>query len=241
MPLRRHQPLARSRRVGLVRVCLDDVQAIVNVLAAVRPKVYIDADGYVADSVEDLERIRTRFINNLVLSTQPLEARNGGLVWEHDHEPGDPDYDHAFLGLALRKRDSVLITIDPDIKLDGATARILTLLRERRRATGRILRTSSRRAAMLILALFGVSLASAASFAGAANNLWLTYSLLAIVYCVVIWMALVGNRDTIIIPRWERDAPTFWTRNRDQIIIGLLFTLLGAIIGIFATSILGKR
>lgn len=54
-----------------------------------------------------------------------------------------------------------------------------------------------------------------------------------------LWIVLADIRyHCIIIPKWKRDAPSFWTRNKDQIWLLIIGAIVGAIITAIVTLLL---
>jgi hypothetical protein len=59
-------------------------------------------------------------------------------------------------------------------------------------------------------------------------------ALLAIVLSVV----LTARRQAIVIPRYQKDAPPFLERNKDEIAINAIFTVIGGVLGIVGTLLI---
>jgi type VI protein secretion system component VasK len=55
---------------------------------------------------------------------------------------------------------------------------------------------------------------------------------------IAISVVLTARRQAIIIPRYQKDAPPFWERNRDEIAINATFTVIGGVLGIVGTLLI---
>jgi hypothetical protein len=64
---------------------------------------------------------------------------------------------------------------------------------------------------------------------------WVIGSCALAILAIVLSVFLTARRQAIVIPRSQKDAPPFWERNRDEIAINAIFTVIGAGLGIAAT------
>jgi hypothetical protein len=55
---------------------------------------------------------------------------------------------------------------------------------------------------------------------------------------IALSVIMTARRQAIVIPRTQKDAPPFWERNRDEIAINAIFTVIGGVLGIVGTLLL---
>lgn len=230
MPLRRQEPLSKEWDFGLLRLYIEDLEEIVKTLSEVASDIVIEADDFVADSVQDLRELDKSYIDRLVIRCETVR-----------------------LELTLSKGAARLVVLDPSIPVEGAIARIESMMQQRRR------QPTTRLAWFTPYSpgdgALGGAFVALIIIAGAAGLYWVIFSLgvereiafltsLALgISTIAATLALASKkrvRRAMVIPRLETEAPTFWKRNRDQIAINFLFTILGAVIGIIATLALGR-
>ena len=61
---------------------------------------------------------------------------------------------------------------------------------------------------------------------------------LAALLAIALSVIMTARRQATVIPRPQKDAPPFLERNRDQIAINAIFTLIGGVLGIVGTLLL---
>lgn len=236
VPLKRRGPLVERISFGIVRVYLDDIQEIFSILKEVADEVRIQADDFVATEPQDLLDISSDTINELtIVATQPNVT------------------------VTLSGETATLEATDADTMTLGATKRIEERMRQRRRPLKKVLWTKEKTPALvglaIILGLIALALAVFAVMSLASENppppdsttiswevaigIWVAAALV-----IAISVILTARRQAMIIPRYQKDAPPFWERNRDEIAINAIFTVIGGVLGILGTLLiqsLGNR
>jgi hypothetical protein len=226
VPLKRRGPLVERISFGIVRVYLDDIQEIFSILKEVAADVRIQADDFVATEPQDLLDISSDTINELtIVATQPSVT------------------------VTLSGKTATLEATDADMMTLGATKRIEERMRQRRRPLKRVLWNKDK-TPFLVGAAFTLSLVSLV-FAmllllapEPANpppdsitigREWIIGTWALTISVVSLAVIMTARRQAIVIPRPQKDAPPFWERNRDEIAINTVFTVIGAVLGIAAT------
>jgi hypothetical protein len=231
VPLERREPLVDRIKFGIVRVYLDDIQEIFSILRELTDDVRIQADDYVATEPQDLLEIRSDAINELtIVATQPnvtvtLSGKTATL------EATDVYADNSALGAMKRIKD----------RMD-----------QRRRPLKKLLWIKEKTPLLVIIAItlgfFSLLLAIAALTDDPAKppppdtttismetaiGIWVL-TLLVVTFAVVI----TARRQAIVIPRYQKDAPPFLERNKDDIAINAIFTVIGGVLGIVGTLLI---
>jgi hypothetical protein len=186
MALHKRTPTLADRDFGPVKIYLDDIIRIYQVLESMAEgDVHIVADDYQADLPDDLLQIEQEKVDYLRLEVVKPE-------------------------LTVEFSDTVahVSATDPSLSVLGAMSQIESLMAERRRRT-----------ADFFARVFVQALSAALVSAIPGGSSVPSYSF----------------RVAIVIPRYRKDAPSFWQRNRDTIAITFFFTLVGAVLGILAT------
>jgi tetrahydromethanopterin S-methyltransferase subunit C len=67
---------------------------------------------------------------------------------------------------------------------------------------------------------------------------WVIGTWAAALLTIVLSVIMTARRQAIVIPRTQKDAPPFWERNRDEIAINAIFTVIGGVLGIVGTLLI---
>lgn len=234
MPLKRRGPLVERISFGIVRVYLDDIQEIFSILNEVADDVRIQADDFVATEPQDLLDMSSDTINELtIVATQPNVT------------------------VTLSGNTATLEATDADMAALGAVKRIEERMRHRRRPLERLLWNKDQPPALVGLAIsLGVVASVLAIVAlssptapnpqlGAESDTpreigveWVIGTWAAALLTIVLSVIMTARRQAIVIPRTQKDAPPFWERNRDEIAINAIFTVIGGVLGIVGTLLI---
>jgi hypothetical protein len=234
VPLKRRGPLVERISFGIVRIYLDDIQEIFSILRELTDDVRIQADDFVANEPQDLLDISSETISELtIVATQPNVT------------------------VTLSGNTAILEATDADMATLGAVKRIEERMRHRRRPLKKFLWNKDQPPALVGLAIaLGVVafvLAIVALSSPTAPNPQLgtetdTPREIGVGWVIAIWalalltialaVIMTARRQAIVIPRPQKDAPPFWKRNRDEILINAIFTAIGGVLGIVGTLLL---
>jgi hypothetical protein len=225
VPLKRRGPLVERISFGIVRVYLDDIQEIFSILKELTADVRIQADDFEATDPQDLLDISSDTIDELtIVASQPNVT------------------------VSLSGKAATLEATDPDNSTLGALKRIEERVDQRRRPLKKVLWNTNREPFLVAIAfllgivsvvLLGIWLASdppnpppntIRDDIGWVIGIWVV-TLLVVSLSVI----MTARRQAVVIPRLQKDAPPFWERNRDEIAINAVFTVIGAVLGIAAT------
>jgi hypothetical protein len=229
VPLKRRGPLVERINFGIVRVYLDDIQEIFSILKEASDDVRIQADDFVATEPQDLLDISSKTINELtIVATQPNVT------------------------VTLSRDSASLEATDADMTTLGAVKRIEERMRHRRRRLKRLIWKNDQPPLLMIVALglgiMSVVLAIAALGSHPQNPPPPGTTRFDIEWAIGIWVLtllvipltviMTARRQAIVIPRSQKDAPPFWERNKDDIAINAVFTVIGGVLGIVATLLI---
>jgi hypothetical protein len=231
VPLKRRGPLVERIDFKFVRVYLDDIKEIFSILRELTDDVRIQADDYVATEPQDLLEIHSDTINELtIVATQPSVT------------------------VTLSDKTAALEATDvyDDNSALGALKRIEERMRHRRRPLKKVLWTTNKMPSLvliaLLLGLMSLVLAVAALGSDPQNppppgtttisyeeaiGIWVTTAL-----AIALSVIMTARRQATVIPRFQKDAPPFLERNKDDIAISAIFTVIGGVLGIVGTLLL---
>jgi hypothetical protein len=217
VPLKRRGPIVERINFGIVRVYLDDIQEIFSILKELTDEVRIQADDFVATEPQDLLEMSSKTINELtIVATQPSVT------------------------VTLSGKTATLEATDADTMTLGAVKRIEERMGQRRRPLKKVLWTAKDKTPGLVVAAFILGLASLVLIllllapepanpppdTATIGREWIfgiwALTLLAVPLAVI----MTARRQAIVIPRPQKDAPSFWERNQDQIAINAIFTVM---------------
>jgi hypothetical protein len=215
-------PLKRSDRMKSVgvppsRLYLDDLNDLLAVLAPLG-EVEITADDYQADTLDDLLSLPAKPLRKLKLD---IVCLNGIMI-------------------TIDRGSGLLIPSGKSTEVKAALGDIQAIFSRRRRRVAGLLAsqwfTVLASVGALVFGIIGV-----VNWAQKVHNLALSAALAILVIVnlgIVIGSALISFRFySVIIPRYRRDSSGFWVRNKDNLIVALASTLLGAILGVVGTLV----
>ena len=228
MPLKRRGPLVERINFGIVRVYYEDIEEICRILGKVTSSVRIQADEFVATEPRDLLDMPSDVINRLqIVATEPSVT------------------------ITLSADVAAVEATDADMSTLGALRRIEELMRGRRRPLKRFVWSDPWSGSLFALAaavsaclagVVGLSTYPMDSSRGSSESGfdwgWLVGLLCVLVVTGILAALMVTRRQAIVIPRPQKEAPPFWERNKDQIAINAIFTVIGGVLGIVGTLLL---
>lgn len=191
-----------------VRLWLDDIQELRDILAENGAKVRIEADNVEADEVADLSQFPEPRIKRL-----KLERLSAGPT----------------IRVEIAPRFQKITLLHPGSETLGIAHRAAKMLRQRPR---RLAASWSMFVSLLVALLF------VATYIGEARGLysqaiWIPFA--ALLVLVGVGSIVVPNaawvETSLIIARRKVDSPGLLRRNRDQLVVGGLLTLLGGVVG----------
>jgi hypothetical protein len=229
VPLKRRGPLVERRNFGIVRVYLEDIEEITAILGQVAASVRIQADEFVTTDPSDMLDMPSDVINSLSIVAV------------------DPSITITLSGTAATAEAT-----DPDMVVLGALTKIEELLQRRRRRLkffiwsggGDDPKSWGTSILLLILGIAGVMTAVVGLSEGdnpselGVSRGWIIAIGIVSSILLVGYLTLGTRRYATVIPRSQKDAPPFWERNRDEIAINAIFTVIGGILGIVGTLLL---
>ena len=153
--------------------------------------------------------------------------------------------------MTLSKDAATAEATDPDMMTLGALKRIEEIVRKRNRPFKKFVWKASARppAEEMRLADFLLVILMAGLFAGlvvllspekGTNELrlgvgWTVVISSLIVLAFATMFGMTTTRQAIVVPRSQKDAPPFFDRNRDQLVVNAIFAVVGAALGVVGT------
>lgn len=190
-----------------VTLFLDDVEKIVDAILEVSPEVELVTENYVLTNVNQLSQLREPYLKE-------LEIRSS----------------NPYLVLALRRSSAELRGNEDSPACRGTFEKIRSLVLSRRRVLARLafgwfywLVAGIASLAILlglVIAFWKSSwIAGAAVLAGIAT------------YCTWVWWQyhVTVNEHSLIVLCRSSEHQSFWQRNRDSILVGVLIAVFGAL------------
>lgn len=209
----------RNTRLRPIKLWLDDIEDIYKLLNQDESSVSIEADGFLAETPTDLEDLGQDYINDLAIersgpsSDSTIDLRIGG--------------------------DSYLWVYRVNNETLGIFHQLTDLLSKKRRGVYKLLPESfaiGLMAALGIAASFAVLVTSgslmfgeAGAIAGGAIAFPLGF--------LGSWYFMGRLTRSIVIPCHKNSKPNFWQRNKDQILLQVLASLLGLVVGYILGSL----
>jgi hypothetical protein len=205
-------PSVQRVSLGALRVWRDDIAEMVDLVAQVTPnqQVTLRTDKYVLDAVDDLDNAEESTLAQLVVTGDGARVR-----------------------LTLGPRASVLEVRDPDLRLRG-------FIQEVQRVAHRCSRRRASIAALAVVLVLGAGALRGGTAVGLLPQSPPLWVLALIVLPLGFATGLITGRAqsrTVLYTRTRAEAPTFWTRKRDDLLINVVALLVGGVIGYFVNMI----
>ena len=249
MPLRSLKPVVRKYDLGNLRLWQDDLAEVVRLVRQLTDvDIYLEADSNELDDVADLPGLGPRVGYFTVVASQPASVKGG-------RPPGE------VLKLEFSRSGCVITATEPDLETSGVIEAIRVFLAGRRRMPAwtyplfrdtHLLFTSRSHPpaetpgglVLLLLLMAGagaVEILAILSIAGrhdqghnAPTYGWPSSLAIAIAMAVVIVGLAAGAvmSTTVIFSATRGQAPTWWMRNRAQIVIGVITAAVFFVLGL---------
>lgn len=215
MPLKR-EPGPTIAYIGAVRLWLDDIERLVIELSNDgKNDVKIEADGYTAETVDDLAELPHHAIRELHLR-QYFDGMLGHLI---------------MIDRSIFTGARIFIGVADDAGL-GALTRLKAELNRRRRLIGGWVNVYVASFAATIAAVIAAALVIRAMFApidSVGGRVLATT--VAIAVCVLVYVGTGSLARSLIYTARRAERPSWWRRNRDHLTVGLITGVGGAILG----------
>ena len=243
MTLKRRGPLVERISFGIVRVYLEDIQEIFSILQEVAKSVRIQADDFVATEPRDLLDISSETISDM--SIVAVEPSVTVTLSKNTATMEATDADMATLG-ALKRIEELMRRRRRPFKrwvwnpgpnpLSPVVAVFLALIPVVLLLVGALSSDTTPANPATTSSLPTTSPLSPASEENTELSLgWAIGISSLILLAIVLSIILTAQRRALVIPRTQKDAPPFWERNRDQIMINAIFAVIGGVLGIIGT------
>lgn len=198
-----------------VKLYLDDIEKIIETLSQVSSKVSISTEDYALDDAQQLASLKQEQITYLHISL---------------HEP--------YISLELKPSNIWLFAAEDEPISRGLFEKIKQILLKRERKFARIVHNGSLMGlligASLVLLVWGIAVSN-----------------ILIIFVSIAWLILsvaftwYGYQDqfkkySIIIPKYEINAPSFWKRNSDKILLMILSAIFGGLVSLVLLKVFGK-
>ncbi len=216
----RLRPKAQSLTVYLphARLFLDDIEAIWHLLEELG-KVEIETNRYELEGLDDLQAV------------SPDEAVDVTLRVRGDND----------LTVYLHRNMGVISSWRATLGVRGAADQIADRVKQRRDWWDWLLHWWVPYLG-LVLILGPVAVSLGPGLPGGLPGRWLGGSVAFLGLAVVTGWQLLRfiARDILVVPVRRLEAPSFWTRNRDAVVVGLVVGIVAAIIGAVAGVLLSR-
>jgi len=208
---------SRTEFLKPVTLFRDDLDRIVEILQAASPKISIETDEYVFESVDDLVKTGQKIINNLVITC--------GDILTSPH-----------LMLFLKPHRIELFAREDEPLSRGLFEKIKDILIKRERIYARFLHAG--------WVLFAFAIALPILGIWYKNSPLSAFSFLFTLSGILIMTWARRDRferySTIFLKkRAEQDS--FWDRNKDQVLLAVISAVVGGLITVALTNLLASR
>lgn len=248
MTINRTKLRTETYRLGAVRLYREDLEAIAKAVAEIG-ELEITADDFEGNSPFDFAELPEK------LSKVQISAPKA-YVEETETIP------KAAVKVVLTRTTSTVIVTEPDTLTSGVRTRIQEICRARLRLPQRTPPTTPANVTnpdALQIMIIGITIPTA--IIALATNIimsitqqplskrntldpalqkYLTIgimSLFAIAICWTTFYLLARRASAIIVNAYQADRPTWWQRNRDNVLVSAVSLLLGGIIGYYVNQI----
>jgi hypothetical protein len=193
-----------------VTLFLDDLEKIVSIVQQVSDNIEIETDEYTLTGLQDLQKLKAEFINDLTFrcyaDKDPIRKLYGPI-------------------LAIRFKDdqAYLILAKETPAFRGILAEVRDFIMSRRRKWSRLTLTPTAPLIAGMLAPF-VMLIGGMGKVGYVLALPV-FGAIELICIIWGWWTLHQKYSVIFLKR-HTEAPSFWVRNRDQILVAILASLL---------------
>jgi hypothetical protein len=213
------EKLSKHIRVKLppARLYLNDLREIESILKEHCEVLSLAAEGYGFASIDELKDLKVKSINELNISSSK-----------------------PFISLDFSFADSYIYSRRDDANIHGMIVKIAEFLKGRRKWSGFL--KSYKLYFVMVVFVFGLQWLIASSIP---STVWVKdgAALLSSLILMLGWIYITDKRIAYnVINLYERvgEKEGFFKRNQDQIVIRLLFTILGVILGAMAVKLLAK-
>ena len=195
----------------------DDIEQVVEILREVSPNVELSTDEHKFNDVAEWAELKRDYFTNMQIETR------------------DP-----YVSLNLTERSVFLYIAKNTPESRGAFEKIKHLLMDRKPPIQRLLNFWMP-AVVLNLCLWSFVLVPALR----ATSRWETFTVDAIFMlgCFWWWWSAFQSHTrkfSIIVPKYRVEAPNFWKRNSDKIVIGIISAVFGCLLTLLIKSLTAK-
>ena len=252
MPLRPLKPVVRKYDPGNLRLWQDDLAEVVRLVRQLTDvDIYLEADNNELDDVADLPELGPRVGYFTVVASVPASL----VTVKSGRPPGE------VLKLEFSRSGCVITATEPDLETSGVIEAIRAFLAGRRRMpawaypffrdTHLLVTSRSRPPAeapgslvLLLLLLLGAGVAEVLALVSIPSRHahghnappfgWPSSLAIAIAMAVVIVGLIAGAvmSTTVIFSATRSQAPTWWMRNRAQVVIGVITAAVFFVLGL---------
>jgi len=212
---------SRTEKLRPVKLYLDDLEQIVSILKVESNEVKIETDEYKYESLEEL-------VGNRKETIYELKLGSGRSVWSP-------------VKLSLDKYFVELFISEDEPRLRGLFEKIKEILVKRERVYRRLVSPIF----SLIFSVFSLTIIIVNKFLYPLPLIILPFlyfiiipSATTISLIIVVWLNMEKGKYSIIVLKHRSDQVSFWKRNKDQVLLLIIGTVIGAVITVLGTIIL---
>lgn len=193
------------KQYPILRIFKQDIKEITNIFKQNYEKIQIIADGYKLNDITELDNINKKEITDFSISSE----------------------NHLSLSLS---NDSAHLYLrnDEDTKARGIASRIDTILSKRVNRNLKLLTSFWMSMFVSVLFLF-VYLAFPFNENGILKVAIIVFFIIIYLYWIK-WSEKVTFKNYCLIYLYDSSPPSFFERNKDKIILNIIFLILGALI-----------
>ena len=208
------------RKLPPIKLYLEDLEYLDSQLRSIPANVTIFTDEYEFENVEELSKtVKEKVVRKLNIQAITTDGFTIGLVVAEDS---------AHLSLVGAN----------DAKARGVFEQLLTYLRERRNS---VIMLIVRSAWPIVLLLTSVTIYSGVQHQGHVSPTLLISWIIICLVCLIVATAINDRSYTTIYLKHRADAPSFWERNWEKILIAVVNLIIGIVLGWLARFLPGPK
>jgi hypothetical protein len=192
----------------------DDIEQIVEVMQELSPNVELSTDHYKFNDLKEWAELKRDYFTNMQVLTRT-----------------------PFVSLELKESEIWLYIAEDTAQSRGAFEKIKRILADHTRPSVKVMNTwmPPMAGAICLQPITFLTL----------HRSWASLTIAAIIVLGCAWWFWWAvhtrfHKYSIVIPKYRTDAPSFWKRNSDKIVLGIITAALGSLLTLLIKSLVAK-
>jgi len=198
----------------------DDIEHIIELLREVSPNVELSTDEHKFSDVKEWAEVKRDYFTNLQIATR-----------------------NPYVSLDLSERSVWLYIAEDTPQSRGVFEKIKRFLMNRKHPRQWLLNFWMPNLVLYIwIFLFNLALWGRIPFWGSKSTVWTVSGICFLGYAYWWWLTFRAQtrRYSIIVPKYRVDAPRFWKRNADKIVVAIIAAIFGSLLTLLIKALTAK-